>query len=196
MCVCVDRCGAGKLIVPYCSLFVHTPLTNNIYTHTYVSLFFSSSSFWDSLFNESVAAAAATGEEPTWLMGRVFVSDITGLAMSRFFRARPVPKLMKPYMDDHFPEGLRVAFVVNAPWIFSTVWKAVKGILPAATVKKVRIYKKGQNYLDDLQEFVALDQIPRFLGGTSPREWPYGEGGDLPKGEGAAIRSGSEERPQ
>ena len=49
--------------------------------------------------------------------------------------------------------------------------------------------------LDDLQEFVALDQIPRFLGGTSPREWPYGEGGDLPKGEGAAMSSGSEDRP-
>ena len=132
------------------------------------------------------------------------------------------------------------------------MWKAVKGILPAATVAKVRIYKKGQNYLDDMQEFVALDQvrvgdatermertmnighapllcqnttrmssvprveihiqltplrlsnvrrlsvsrrtpllqIPQFLGGTCPQPWPYGEGGDIPKGEGAALESG------
>jgi hypothetical protein len=45
---------------------------------------------------------------PIATTGRVFVSDITGLAMSRFFRARPVPKLTKPYMDDHFPEGVKV----------------------------------------------------------------------------------------
>ena len=63
----------------------------------------------------------------------------------------------------------KVAFVVNAPWIFTTVWSAVKGILPAATVKKVRIYKKGQNYLDDMQEFVALDQVRVPVGDATER---------------------------
>ncbi len=44
-------------------------------------------------------------------------------------------------------------------------------------------YKRGDpQFLLDLDECVALDQVPPYLGGSSKEAWAYGDGGDIPKG--------------
>ena len=63
------------------------------------------------------------------------------------------------------------AYVVNAPRIFSMIFKMVSPFLAADTKAKVRVFGKGEDHLagkGGMLELVELDQIPQWLGGTSP----------------------------
>ena len=52
-------------------------------------------------------------------------------------------------------------YLVNAPFIFSAIWKTIKGFLPKATVDNVKICKDTKI----LQEIIDLADLPEFLGG-------------------------------
>ena len=47
--------------------------------------------------------------------------------------------------------------------------------------------KDDPRFLEELQSKVALDQVPEFLGGTCTEPWPYGAGGDVPRGAAKTI---------
>ena len=132
--------------------------------------------FWTRLYDESQI-------QGKWLMGRLLISDVEGLSWARFMRARPALKKLSVLMTDHFPEGARIIFVVNVSRIFYGIWLIFKQFLPASTVLKVRLYKKGDSrFIRDIAEYIDIDQIPPHLGGTCPIPWPYGDGGDVPVG--------------
>ena len=158
--------------------------------------------FWDCLYQESKArrrrgdggddSGGGDGGDaaaPQWIPGRVMISDVDGLSWSRFLRARAYLQLLSPVMKDRWPEGVRAIFLINTSWLVLTAWGWVKRFIPKATVEKVRIYKKGQDarFLADVQEFVALEQLPVHLGGKNEEAWPYGEGGDVRNDEGGAA---------
>ena len=54
-------------------------------------------------------------------------------------------------------------FVVNAPMLFSGIWKICKGFLDEVTRKKIKIL--GWNFLPTLLEYADEESIPTFLGG-------------------------------
>eukprot|EP00947_MAST-08B_sp_MAST-8B-sp1_P000940 g940.t1 len=158
--------------------------------------------FWDCLYQESKArrrrgdgggdSGGGDGGDaaaPQWIPGRVMISDVDGLSWSRFLRARAYLQLLSPVMKDRWPEGVRAIFLINTSWLVLTAWGWVKRFIPKATVEKVRIYKKGQDarFLADVQEFVALEQLPVHLGGKNEEAWPYGEGGDVRNDEGGGA---------
>lgn len=46
------------------------------------------------------------------------------------------------HVDDlNYPEASQVYFVVNAPPIFSTCWRAIKPLLPERTRRKIKVLK-------------------------------------------------------
>lgn len=55
-------------------------------------------------------------------------------------------------------------FIVNAPYLFSTVWSLVKPWLDEATVRKIHIL--GRNYKTELQEYIPKENLPADLGGS------------------------------
>ena len=94
-----------------------------------------------------------------------------GLQWRAAMRAVPHIKKFSRVMDDNFPEKLHVAYVVNAPRIFSAIFKMLSPFLAADTKAKVRVFGKADDHLrgkGGLLELVDLDQIPQWLGGTSP----------------------------
>ena len=55
-------------------------------------------------------------------------------------------------------------FIVNAPMMFTGVWKIAKGFIDEKTRKKIEV--KGGNYFKTLLEYANEDQLPEFLGGS------------------------------
>jgi len=55
--------------------------------------------------------------------------------------------------------------IVNAPWVFTGVYSAIKGWIDEKTRKKIQII--GGGYKKDLLNDIDADQLPEFLGGTN-----------------------------
>lgn len=71
---------------------------------------------------------------------------------------------------DNYPEILSKCYICNAPWVFNTIFNAIKMILPAQTISKVDML--GRNYLSILDEKIGLSKLAEFLGGSAPHSNP------------------------
>eukprot|EP00045_Choanoeca_perplexa_P003240 m.29468 g.29468 ORF g.29468 m.29468 type:complete len:443 (+) comp11944_c0_seq2:103-1431(+) len=72
----------------------------------------------------------------------VWVLDFTGISVSSCN-----PRLAAAttrIMARHYPERLGYALIVNAPWIFSSTWAAMKTFMDPVTVSKVHFVKSSQ----------------------------------------------------
>ncbi|CAL1286861.1 unnamed protein product [Larinioides sclopetarius] len=70
---------------------------------------------------------------------------------------------LKVYAD-HYPERLKIAFLINAPVYFSTLLSVFKSALPPPIVQKMICYgEKG--WREDLLQLIDADVLPAFLGG-------------------------------
>ncbi|OWZ69926.1 hypothetical protein AYX14_04708 [Cryptococcus neoformans] len=58
-------------------------------------------------------------------------------------------------------------FIINAPYLFSTVWSLIKPWLDEATVRKIHIL--GKSYKAELQQYISAENLPVELGGTYPK---------------------------
>ena len=65
--------------------------------------------------------------------------------------------------QDNFPELLRRAIIIRAPWLFYGMWKLVKPALDPRVREKISIVR--EDYEEEIQKFLERDQIPKFLGG-------------------------------
>jgi hypothetical protein len=63
----------------------------------------------------------------------------------------------------NYPELMRRCHMVNAPWLFNTVWWVIKGWLAARTIEKINVL--GSSYLAELTEEVTLQNLPAEVGG-------------------------------
>ena len=81
--------------------------------------------------------------------------------------------------QDNYPEQLGQLFIVNAPYMFSTIWSVVKAWLDEKTREKIQI--KGSDYLETVCKYVDKDQLPTWLGGKceEPLENDFGPWNDF-----------------
>ncbi|XP_055940493.1 retinal-binding protein-like isoform X2 [Argiope bruennichi] len=71
---------------------------------------------------------------------------------------------LKGYVDN-FPERLKCALVINAPFYFVWMFAVFKQVLPAAVLQKIRIYG-ADGWKEELLKFIDADVLPAFLGGN------------------------------
>jgi hypothetical protein len=64
-----------------------------------------------------------------------------------------------------YPECLGKHFIINAPFIFSAIWRLVRSWLDPVTAGKIVIL--GSNYREKLLEVIAPEQLPAEYGGTN-----------------------------
>ncbi|EDQ84455.1 uncharacterized protein MONBRDRAFT_34692 [Monosiga brevicollis MX1] len=68
---------------------------------------------------------------------------------------------------DFFPESLWKIYVINAPFVFRTVWAMIKPWIHPITQAKVNMLGSASAAVKKMQEDgLELDAIPTFLGGT------------------------------
>lgn len=144
---------------------------------------------WDSLLRESERRGV-------WLQGHLIVIDLAGFSLTSSFAAKAVAKatLSRPTYpagEHPMPEGARKFLICSAPWWVGKLWAIAKLLLPARTTAKMSIFSDshGAEFRRQLYARVDPAQVPRWLvGGEGAALWPHGEGGEVPRGIGAAAR--------
>lgn len=66
--------------------------------------------------------------------------------------------------QDYYPESLGRLYMINAPWMFTTIWTVIKAWLDPVTVKKIMIVNGDGR--KELLEQIPAENLPKDLGGT------------------------------
>ncbi|WFC98983.1 hypothetical protein MYAM1_001717 [Malassezia yamatoensis] len=98
------------------------------------------------------------------------VLNVAGLGLSTFWAMKGQLQQLLSVLDDNFPELSGRVQIINAPYLFSTVWSYVKGWLPAQTAAKIDI--AGTDYMSKVSSYVNLEAWPKHLGGECECEQP------------------------
>ncbi|CAF4097009.1 unnamed protein product [Rotaria sp. Silwood2] len=71
-------------------------------------------------------------------------------------------KFMINTVQNHYPESLGIALVVNAPWTFNAVWNVIKPWPDPVVSSKIHFVKSSK----DLVEYINPIVLPKRLGGN------------------------------
>eukprot|EP01062_Namystynia_karyoxenos_P063330 TRINITY_DN56142_c0_g1_i1.p1 TRINITY_DN56142_c0_g1~~TRINITY_DN56142_c0_g1_i1.p1 ORF type:complete len:459 (+),score=115.18 TRINITY_DN56142_c0_g1_i1:99-1475(+) len=103
--------------------------------------------------------------------GQFVIADMATLSMWPNSDGQWLFKSIQKIDEAHYPETLGVQFIVNAPAVFTVIWKVVKWWLDPATRAKVQIYSGGkEHWQHELHKYVDPAQLPEEYGGTLPLE--------------------------
>ncbi|KAJ5114245.1 hypothetical protein NUU61_000004 [Penicillium alfredii] len=91
--------------------------------------------------------------------------DMTGFSLSNM-EYPPVKFILKCF-EANYPESLGILLIHNAPWVFSGIWRLIRGWMDPDIAAKVAF----TNSTDDLEKFIPRDQIVEELGGNE--KWKY-----------------------
>ncbi|KXN69342.1 CRAL/TRIO domain-containing protein [Conidiobolus coronatus NRRL 28638] len=94
------------------------------------------------------------------------VVDLKGLSLSNIEYANV--KFASDILANNFPEVLSRVLIFNAPWIFSSIWSVITSFLDPVVKDKVQFCSQ-----EDLQKFIATNQLPVSLDGTNTHEYNY-----------------------
>ncbi|KAF4737258.1 cytosolic factor, phosphatidylinositol/phosphatidylcholine transfer protein, partial [Perkinsus olseni] len=93
------------------------------------------------------------------------IIDLKGLGLKQFTpQVKNMMQKLAKVANDNYPEVLGTMFVVNAPFIFTAIWKVVSPMVDPITRSKIVVL--GSNYRPTLHNVVDPSQLPDFLGGT------------------------------
>ncbi len=106
---------------------------------------------------------ACTVASGRWVDDNMMVVNLAGLGLGTFWSMKGQLQQLLAILDNNFPELSGRVQIINAPYMFSTIWSWVKGWLPTATVDKIDI--AGADYHDRIWQYVNREDWPRSLGG-------------------------------
>ncbi|GBG28314.1 SEC14-like protein 2 [Hondaea fermentalgiana] len=94
----------------------------------------------------------------------VVISDVKMLSMRHWHtRGIRVLKAAVSIDDTYYPERLKVAYIINAPKIFSFIWKVVKTFLDVNTRAKIQIFSNTPT--EELLRCIPPEHLPKCYGG-------------------------------
>ena len=67
--------------------------------------------------------------------------------------------------QEYYPETLGTMFIINAPFLFSSIWSGIKIFIDKRTQEKIQIL--GSNYKNEMLKYVDEENIPNFFGGRA-----------------------------
>ncbi|OQD82261.1 hypothetical protein PENANT_c022G08495 [Penicillium antarcticum] len=91
--------------------------------------------------------------------------DMTNFGLSNM-EYPPVKFILKCF-EANYPESLGILLIHKAPWVFSGIWKLIRGWMDPEIAAKVQF----TNSVADLEKFIPRDQIVEEMGGDE--KWSY-----------------------
>lgn len=91
------------------------------------------------------------------------ILDISGVSLSNFSRVKNYLQRASKIGSDYYPETMGKFYVINAPFLFSTIWSVIKGYLDPVTAAKIDII--GSGYKDKLLAQIPKENLPKEFGG-------------------------------
>ena len=96
----------------------------------------------------------------------IVIADMRDFGLSNFKMSDF--KQISPVFNDFYPEVMFRLIIVNANFIFKSMWSAIKLVVHPQTIEKISII--GGNLKEmhtKLLEYADDDQIPKDFGGTN-----------------------------
>jgi hypothetical protein len=97
------------------------------------------------------------------------VFDLTSFSLGNW--EFPPVKFIIDCFQENYPESLGAMIFYNAPWIFSSFWKMINGILDPVVAAKVHFITGAKA----LEELIPRENILKELGGEEDWEYEYVE---------------------
>ena len=72
--------------------------------------------------------------------------------------------------SDNYPELMRKCYMINTPWVFTSIWYLIKGWIAPKTVAKVSLL--GGSFMSEMLEDIAEENIPVMVGGKCTKNLP------------------------
>jgi len=92
------------------------------------------------------------------------ILDLQNVGLSNFYKVKDYVMQATQIGQDRYPESMGKFYIINAPYLFSTVWAFVKPWLDEVTVSKIAIL--GSSYKSTLLEQIPAENLPKHFGGT------------------------------
>jgi len=94
------------------------------------------------------------------------ILDLKNCSVMQALKIKDLLRFIVDTGQNYYPETMGMTFIVNAPWLFDTIWNIVKIWMDEVTVNKIKIYKAGKDYKQDLFQYVDPANLPFSLGGA------------------------------
>lgn len=96
----------------------------------------------------------------------VWIFDLEGWGMTTHGTSRGTDftKEILVTAQNHYPERLHMAFIVSAPWLFSTAWSIISGWLDKKTQEKIKFLKSRK----ELHNYIDKSKLPSSYYGSHP----------------------------
>lgn len=120
--------------------------------------------------------------------GVMVVADLAGVSLSNVSKmVMEVAKAMSQIDAKNYPCSMEKTILINCPYLFSSIWNLVSGLINEATRTKFLFLGGPEEYEPVLKEYFNEDQLPACYGGTVENAF-YSKGGliadsglDIPK---------------
>ncbi|KAH9815886.1 CRAL-TRIO domain-containing protein [Melampsora americana] len=91
------------------------------------------------------------------------IVDLKGFTLSQFWQIKSIARICFGISQDYYPETMGYLAIINAPYTFATIFKAIQPWLSKDTISKINIL--GDNYVSTLLEHIEAEDLPTYLGG-------------------------------
>ncbi len=77
-------------------------------------------------------------------------------------------------LNNHYPERLHKCFLIDTPWLFSLIWKAITPFIPEATKQKVKFVKGSETVKREVfSEYFEMKEFDKRFGGEIEYEYSH-----------------------
>eukprot|EP00761_Pharyngomonas_kirbyi_P012795 gb/GECH01012822.1/.p1 GENE.gb/GECH01012822.1/~~gb/GECH01012822.1/.p1 ORF type:complete len:288 (+),score=48.98 gb/GECH01012822.1/:1-864(+) len=103
-----------------------------------------------------------------------FVADLRDMSYHTVSEVSAAKQVVD-VMQNHYPERLGYFLVVDAPWLFNTLWRIVKPLVDPETRQKVHFLKANhpEELWPQFSTFFDRDQVETEYGGTCEYEYQH-----------------------
>ncbi|KAA1075316.1 cytosolic factor, phosphatidylinositol/phosphatidylcholine transfer protein [Puccinia graminis f. sp. tritici] len=91
------------------------------------------------------------------------IMDLQGVGLSQFWKVKNYVQQASHLSQNYYPETMGKFYIINSPYLFSTVWNWVKPWLDEVTVKKIQIL--DSSYQKTLLLQIPAESLPKTLKG-------------------------------
>lgn len=117
---------------------------------------------YERFISERLPAASAAIGHPVETSCTIL--DLNNVGLMAFYRVKDIVNQMSKIGQDYYPECMGKFYIINAPYLFSTVWSVIKGWLDPVTVAKIQIISSGHAQV--LLKQIPAENLPKAFGGT------------------------------
>ncbi|KIO27078.1 hypothetical protein M407DRAFT_243441 [Tulasnella calospora MUT 4182] len=91
------------------------------------------------------------------------ILDLGGVSLMQFYKVSDYVQKASNIGQNYYPECMGKFYIINAPWMFSSVWNLIKPWLDEVTVAKIEII--GKDYKPQLLQQIPKENLPKEFGG-------------------------------